>query len=46
MTRPQESESDILTLSGGSFTGIGSVATRLLANGLNINALRTNDVLR
>jgi uncharacterized linocin/CFP29 family protein len=30
----------------GAVTGFGSVAQRLLANGFNVNALRTNDVLR
>src|SRR4051812_42418894 len=37
---------EILQMTGGNYTGQGSVATKLLANGLNINALRTNDVLR
>lgn len=39
------SDQDILTMSGGMFNGMGSVASKLLANKLNINSLRTNDVL-
>jgi len=39
-------QSDIITLGSQGLTGMGSVAHKLLANGLNINALRTNDVLR
>lgn len=31
---------------GGVATSFGSVAQKLLANGFNVNALRTNDVLR
>lgn len=41
-------EGEFLSLGGNTPGGVpmGSVAHRLLANGLNINALRTNDVLR
>ncbi|TFH50316.1 MAG: DUF2184 domain-containing protein [Lysobacterales bacterium] len=37
---------DALVLNEGSGLGFGSVAQRLMSNGMNINALRTNDVLR
>ena len=37
---------DGLVLDKGGNTPYGSVAQRLMANGFNINALRTNDVLR
>lgn len=43
---PKEAAVDVLTLSSSGLTGMGSVANKLLANGLNINALRTNDILR
>src|SRR5258705_2699122 len=42
----QEAVTDALSLNGGNVFAHGSVAGRLLATGLNINALRTNDVLR
>lgn len=37
---------DIITSQGGNLTGSGDVAKLLLANNFNVNALRTNDVLR
>jgi uncharacterized linocin/CFP29 family protein len=37
---------DIISSQGGSLGGSGPVANRLLANNFNVNALRTNDVLR
>ena len=37
---------DTLTGGQGGFVANGSVAARLLANGMNVNSLRTNDVLR
>lgn len=40
---PIQQVADVL---GGPAGAMGSVAQRLMANGLNINALRTNDVLR
>lgn len=40
-------QTDVLQVNAsGGLQGGGSVATKLLANGMNINALRTNDVLR
>lgn len=36
----------LMANAGATPTSFGSVAQRLLANGFNINALRTNDVLR
>ncbi len=37
---------DIISAQGGLIKGSGDVATRLMQTGFNINALRTNDVLR
>ncbi len=37
---------DIISSGGGGLSGSGDVATRLLESGFNVNALRTNDVLR
>jgi len=37
---------DIISNAGGGLSGSGDVAMRLLENGFNINALRTNAVLR
>ena len=37
---------DIVTNNGNGFAGSGLVAQRLLESGFNVNALRTNDVLR
>jgi uncharacterized linocin/CFP29 family protein len=37
---------DTISAQGGSLKGAGDVATRLMQSGFNVNALRTNDVLR
>lgn len=37
---------DLINLGAGGMVGIGAIAQRLLLNGFNINALRTNDILR
>jgi len=37
---------DTITAKGGNLQGSGDVAMRLMQSGFNINALRTNDVLR
>jgi uncharacterized linocin/CFP29 family protein len=44
--QPAEAEGLVLGSGGGQSMAFGTVAQRLLANGFNINALRTNDVLR
>lgn len=41
-----ENISDVLSGAGGSMHASGGVASRLLSSGMNIDALRTNDVLR
>lgn len=41
-----EAQIDILSAGQNGMTGSGDVAMRLLQSGFNINALRTNDVLR
>jgi uncharacterized linocin/CFP29 family protein len=46
MNPTQQAVTDTLSLNGGNVFAHGSVAGRLLESGLNINALRTNDVLR
>lgn len=43
---PNGAKVDIISAQGGKLTGTGDVATRLMQSGFNINALRTNDVLR
>lgn len=37
---------DVISSSGNSMSGSGAVAQKLLDSGFNVNALRTNDVLR
>jgi uncharacterized linocin/CFP29 family protein len=37
---------DIISAGGGGLVGSGDVATRLMQSNFNVNALRTNDVLR
>lgn len=37
---------DTISAGAGGLTGSGDVATRLMQSGFNVNALRTNDVLR
>lgn len=43
---PNGIQMDLITPNGGGFQGQGDVATRLLSTGFNVNALRTNNVLR
>lgn len=43
---PGQAQVDIISAQGGSLKGTGDVATRLLQSGFDINALRTNAVLR
>ena len=44
---PQEHQSiEAVMSANGGITGFGSVAQRMLASNFNVNALRTNDVLR
>ncbi len=42
----QAAQVDLISAQGGSLVSTGDVATRLMKSGFNINALRTNDVLR
>ncbi len=42
----QAAQVDIISAQGGQLVGSGDVATRLMQSGFNINALRTNAVLR
>lgn len=42
----QKANVDVLSAQGGSLSASGPVAMRLLESGFNVNALRTNDVLR
>lgn len=49
MSKPTEgtgAQVDVLTGSDGKIQASGSLATKLLNSGFNVNALRTNDVLR
>ena len=43
---PNSVNMDVIQSTGDGFTGMGLVAQKLLASGFNINALRTQDVLR
>ncbi len=43
---PNRAQVDTISLQGNTLVGTGDVATRLLQSGFNINALRTNAVLR
>ena len=43
---PQGAQVDLIGIQGGQLVGTGGVAQRLMQTGFNINALRTNDVLR
>jgi uncharacterized linocin/CFP29 family protein len=45
-TAIQQGVDQLVLGANGATTGFGSVAQRLIQNGMNINALRTNDVLR
>ena len=46
MLLPNGAQVDLISAQGGSLRSTGDVATRLMQSGFNINALRTNDVLR
>ncbi len=43
---PNAAQIDTISTQGGSLRATGDVATRLLQSGFNVQALRTNDVLR
>lgn len=43
---PEGVNVDVLTPNGSGFSGAGPVAQRLLQSGFNVNALRTQDLLR
>ncbi len=43
---PQGAQVDLIGVQGGQLRSTGDVATRLMQSNFNINALRTNDVLR
>lgn len=46
MLLPNGAQVDLISAQGGTLRSTGDVATRLMQSGFNINALRTNDVLR
>ena len=46
MQTPNGAQVDLIGVQGGQLTSSGSLASRLIQNGMDISALRTNDVLR